>query len=732
VLHEKNYGVKLRKFIILISFMCFVLSLHSLGKLRVETIKELPSTYINIEVRDADGKYAPVLIVKSELKGLGFKNKGRLTKHPPEYDDRRHEYKFYLNVNQRVIEITHPDYEPLEVRLLADYSLEVSSQRWYEMALSNEPEKVYIPVNILTNPSDALKIIDEENLGTGQNFRLSIGKHNIVIEKEGYQNIYDEINVSEDNTLFQYQLMEIEDVSVQITSVPSRATVFINAIKIGNTPVATFYPAGEYPFKIEKKEYVTINKTINIQPTGFKENYQLEEDFGLIYITSSPQSLLDIYINDINTGEKTSFKFERKKPGEYKVQAKTNFYETKEQTFSLQRGENKKVNLNSIPIYATLTINTYENAFVELNGNKITELKNIKLEPMLVNIKVTMPKATPLEERIELKIGDVKILDLYPNISTGTIQVAVVPFDAFIELKGDAREHFTSKGMKIFKDIPIGTYELTVKHDGYKTFKEPLALEKDEKIQKQINLEEGSDILENMIFVQGRTRLMGSNNGNYDEKPVHAVTVYDFYIGKYEVTQKEWKAVMGSNPSNWKGDDLSVERISWYDAIEFCNNKSIQEGLTPCYSGKGKNTKCNFNANGYRLPTEAEWEYAARGGNKSKGYKYSGSNNIGDVAWYSGNSGEKTHKVGTKQANELGIHDMSGNIWEWCNDWYDKDYYNNSLKNNPQGPSNGDVRVLRGGSWRYSDYLCRSASRHGNSPDSYNDNYGFRFLKPVK
>ncbi|MDR2923307.1 MAG: formylglycine-generating enzyme family protein, partial [Treponema sp.] len=190
----------------------------------------------------------------------------------------------------------------------------------------------------------------------------------------------------------------------------------------------------------------------------------------------------------------------------------------------------------------------------------------------------------------------------------------------------------------------------------------------------------------NFVRVEGGTFQMGSNSGNDDEKPVHTVTVKSFSIGKYEVTQKEWYEVMGSNPSYFKGDNRPVECVSWYDAVEYCNKRSEKEGLTPAYtidkSGKDPNNtngdddikwlvRRNRNANGYRLPTEAEWEYAARGGNGSPGnYTYSGSNTAGEVAWYSSNSGGSTHDVGTRAANNLGIHDMSGNVYEWCWDWY--------------------------------------------------------------
>lgn len=213
-----------------------------------------------------------------------------------------------------------------------------------------------------------------------------------------------------------------------------------------------------------------------------------------------------------------------------------------------------------------------------------------------------------------------------------------------------------------------------------------------------------------MVFVKGGTFKMGSNNGDSDEKPVHTVTVSDFYIGKYEVTQKQWRDVMGTNPSYFSGcDDCPVEQVSWNDVQKFIK----------------KLNKKNWKK--YRLPTEAEWEYAARGGKKSKGYKYAGSDNIGNVAWYSENSYDKTHTVGTKRANELGIYDMTGNVWEWCNDWYDGDYYGKSPKSNPKGPKSGSGRVNRGGGRGTNAGCCRVADRIYNSP-GYSTSMGFRLV----
>ncbi len=225
-----------------------------------------------------------------------------------------------------------------------------------------------------------------------------------------------------------------------------------------------------------------------------------------------------------------------------------------------------------------------------------------------------------------------------------------------------------------------------------------------------IHVKDGINI--EMVKVEAGSFNMGATpemeNPNEDEKPVHRVTLTNnYYIGKYEVTQALWKIVMGSNPSNSKGDNLPVENVSWNDCQKFISKLNKLTGKS------------------FRLPTEAEWEYAARGGNKSRGYQYSGSNTIGDVAWYDGNSGSKTHAVGTKQPNELGAFDMTGNVWEWCQDWFNR--YSSSPQTNPIGAVSGSCRVYRGGSYYYSGY-CRCSCRFDGTPDFRNGDLGLRLV----
>jgi formylglycine-generating enzyme required for sulfatase activity len=233
-----------------------------------------------------------------------------------------------------------------------------------------------------------------------------------------------------------------------------------------------------------------------------------------------------------------------------------------------------------------------------------------------------------------------------------------------------------------------------------------------------------------MISVVGGTFPMGSTSGNSDEQPVHSVTVSGFLISKYEITQKKYQQVVSSNPSSFtSGTDAPsrpVEQVSWYDAVAFCNSLSDLAGLVRVYTSNGTDVTADFSKNGYRLPAEAEWEYAARGGNQSKGYTYSGSNDVNAVAWYGSNSGSTTHPVGTKAGNELGIFDMSGNVWEWCWDWYGS--YSSSAQMDPTGPSSGSYRVLRGGSWYNYDYGVRCADRNYYSSGA-RGNFGFRVAR---
>ena len=250
-------------------------------------------------------------------------------------------------------------------------------------------------------------------------------------------------------------------------------------------------------------------------------------------------------------------------------------------------------------------------------------------------------------------------------------------------------------------------------------------------------------IVPEMILVEAGSYEMGSTDGAADEQPVHTVHITrPFYFGTYEVTFEEYdrfcEDVVGRN----KPDDAGRGRgrrpvvgVDWDDAVAYCNWLSEKERLTPCYSGKGRVTRCDFAASGYRLPTEAEWEYAARGGPVSQGHKYAGSDDADDVAWYDSNSDGYAHPVGEKQPNELGLYDMSGNRWEWCWDWYAEDYYASSPSSDPTGPPPPSgakswelSRVRRGSAFGEGADHVRVAFRSYDDP-SYPGGNGFRVAR---
>ncbi len=236
-------------------------------------------------------------------------------------------------------------------------------------------------------------------------------------------------------------------------------------------------------------------------------------------------------------------------------------------------------------------------------------------------------------------------------------------------------------------------------------------------------------------FQMGNT---GAYSGENAEMPLRSVIISrDFLMSTYEITQKQYEEVMGTNPSSFKGENLPVEQVSWYDAVEYCNKLSEMEGLEKCYSGSGSTIVCDWNANGYRLPTEAEWEYAAKAGTRTDFYSGNLTNeycraidaNLEKIGWYCGNENFKTQKVGKKAPNDFGLYDMSGNVSEWCWDWYAA--YTDKPETDPNGASTGSSsRVRRGGSWNSVAYACRSAFRDSYGPAGVRDNIGFRVVRP--
>ena len=598
------------------------------------------------------------------------------------------------------------------------YSLKKEENKVFELY----PEDISASLTIKTNPEASVMFNGERYKGGVDKLIMLPQTISLSIEQEFCETIEETYTLQKGEKKILELYPEDISASLTITTNPEATVIFQRERYKGGIDKLVLLPQ-TISFKIEQEWCETIKKTYTLAKKEEKVFELYPEDISAkLTIKTHANATVKFNGKEYKGGidnlvllsQTISFKIEQE------------WCETIEETYTLKKGEKKVFELYPEDIAAILTVKTNANATVKFKGESyMGGFSNKKVAPQVLEIEVTMPKAETLKRVIALKPKAEETIEMYPEVQSGVIQVICIPSGAEIELLGDAGEHYTSTGRKTFTDMPIGKYELIVSIAGYKTHKEELHLTADETISKQIPLEERSDRPE-MVFVEGGTFQMGSTSGDIDEKPVHSVTLSDFNICKYEVTQGEYEAVMGTNPSKFKksGKDAPVEKVSWYDAVEYCNKLSDQEGLDCCYSDSGNNIKCDFNANGYRLPTESEWEFAARGGNKSIDYQYSGSNDPGQVAWYEINSGKKTHSVAGKQANELGIFDMSGNVWEWCWDMYGA--YSSGTQNNPRGSSSGSRRVSRGGSWCNRAGRCKLANRDTVRPVDTGRLLGFR------
>ena len=415
----------------------------------------------------------------------------------------------------------------------------------------------------------------------------------------------------------------------------------------------------------------------------------------------------------------------------YKVEA--GGYISKSGTFTISSSDMTPINVSLVSAMATVSV-TCPTPAVSLYVDK----KSVGTIPWTGSLKEGMhlieakkdgyrsqQRTINLSQQQKLDVAFTELAAIQGNLS-----VNYKPFGAEVYIDGNK----VGQSPRVFNGLLVGNHKVEIKKDGYGTDSKTVNILEGQTASLSgvlttnasssvasgtsftgntitIPIKDGISI--DMVRVEAGTFTMGATaemkHPADDEKPVHQVTLTnDYYIGKYEVTQALWQAVMGNNPSEFKGDNLPVEKVSWKDCQDFISKLNRITGKT------------------FRLPTEAEWEYAARGGNKSRGYQYSGSNNLADVAWYMDNSGDKTHAVGTKQPNELGIYDMSGNVWEWCQDWYGK--YSSSSQVNPTGANSGSYRVKRGGSWEIIDWGCRSSYRYSSVPDFCGSNLGFRLF----
>lgn len=516
-----------------------------------------------------------------------------------------------------------------------------------------------------------------------------------------------------------YELtLGIESATLIIRATPDEAAIYIDDEKVGTGYVRTQVSVGaEHRYKVKCEDYFPKEGVeIFTKKTEKTLNVELEPNFGWITVTTNPEGA-DVFVDGKKVGV-TPYVFEKIKRGNHKVEVKKERYATHVQMVTIQVGEQNDDLEN-------LTLEVEDVAYGRLSLYATPDGADIIIDGVFRG-------KTP--QTLELSAGkhevELSITGYNPKVQTVYIEEMETEVINVVLSKTREITVITDKdGDDVFVDGKLaGVSPLKVELDFGEHVVKATRGSKSASTKIDVKQVGGEDVVRLrllgnetytvngvsfvMVSVRGGTYNMGvlfnsDPDAGTDEDPLHEVTLNDYYIGKFEVTQELWKAVMGSRKGSFKGNNLPVENVSWDDCQNFINTLNQLTG------------------GNFRLPTEAEWEYAARGGEKSKGYKYSGSNNVNDVAWYSKTTNDSgTQQVGIKKPNELGIYDMSGNVWEWCYDFHA--YYPSDPQLNPTGPKSGDHRIIRGGSWYIEAKNARVTKRGHRKPNERDKYIGFR------
>ena len=509
-----------------------------------------------------------------------------------------------------------------------------------------------------------------------------------------------------------------------MTVKPANAIVYIDEVEqtVENGIMSKFLSYGKHSYRVAASLYQSEAGNVEMGRTKQNMEVNLKPAYGQLEICTTPENGAKVYID--NSGAvagTTPFTTDRLAGGSHTLLLQLSQYESQRMSVDVPfDGSTQKLTVPMSANFGTLTITSSQGShiFVDDEDKGLSPWKGrLSAGPHVVEARCVSHR--PTSQRVDVVRGEKQSIEIAaPTPIYGSLNVSSKPVGADVFVDGIK----VGTTPDVFTSILVGTRNIELRKEGYAVYRAQVNVaennvgELSTTLSKALNDNAGNAVIDrlisDMIFVKGGTFKMGATTEQWkeaksDEKTVHWVTLSNYYIGKYEVTQAEWKAVMGENPSYFEGlDNLPVEKVSWNDCQKF---------IAKLNAATGKN---------FRLPTEAEWEYAARGGNKSQGFIYSGSNDIDNVAWYAGNSGDKTHVVGMKQPNELGLYDMSGNVWEWCDDWYGN--YNSSPQTNPTGSSSGSGRVMRGGSFYYFAKGCRTSDRFVNNPGTADFRLGLR------
>ena len=610
-----------------------------------------------------------------------------------------------------------------------------------EVTISTEGNKEYYieaslnqlyPITIASNTADAEVYIDGTMVGrTNADCVLVVeevlpGEHTLRLVYGGASK-EQTINVNSGNVYFKQEVdikaAQPQYAVFQVT--PATAVIMLDGsiLQSENGTATKFLKPGRYQYTISAPDYHTERGEFTMSGSKVVKSITLRPNFGHLQITGNDASGATLIIDGKVIGTLPLATLPTLSNGIHNIQIIKAKYKPYATTVTI--GDNSTAMVTPIlqPNFARLTFTVEGDAEIWINDHREgrgscqcdLELGTYRIETRKEGCR-TWSRSLDVTSTVASKIALTA-----PQPIVGSLNITSSPMMASVNIDGQK----VGETPLLLDNIAIGTHKVEIVLNGYATWSRDITitegqtatldatLSKAAAVTTSTTASSGTGISDfcDMVFVEGGTFTMGATSeqgseADDEEKPTHSVTLSDFYIGKYEVTQAQWKSIMGSNPSKWKGDNLPVESVSWNDIQEFIQKLNQKTGKK------------------YRLPTEAEWEYAARGGAKSQGYKYSGSNHLDSVAWYWDNSGNKTHPVGQKVPNELGIYDMSGNVYESCQDRYDD--YSSASQTNPTGPSSGSYRVLRGGSWNNYAEGCRVSSRTCNTPSSGGSYNGFR------
>ncbi len=615
--------------------------------------------------------------------------------------------------------ITHPKYgDSNEV----EFNLEGGKE--YKL---NAELNISYPIFVSSNIIGADVYIDNIYMGrTDDSYTLTVkdiqlGTHLLRLE-HGSSSTERQIEVTGDNLTYRIEINTATSRPqyVVFEVVPKNAVVVIDQKSYmldadGCTQV--LLSNGTYNYQVSAKDYHSESGEFKVSGAKVEKSITLKPAFGWLNIAASG-TLKDanIFVDDNHIG-KTPISRSKLTSGTHHIRIVRDMYLTYEDNITISDGQELNYSASLAPDFATVTLSADTDCDIYVNdvfrgkspwsgtlstGTYIFEARKLGHRTTMLSKSIT---AVPAQQSYKLDA---------PTPIIGTINITCTPLKADVYI--DNKLVGTTPMMH---DLLVGEHKVTIRKEGYADyeqtvtvaegeFKDVIATLSEQKVAKATGAtftETINGLNLKMILVEGGTFAMGSNDGYDNERPVHIVTLDSYYIGETEITQAQWRAIMGSNPSSYTGDNRPVENVSWNEAQEFCKKLSELTGKK------------------YVLPTEAQWEYAARGGNKSKRYTYSGSNSVSEVAVYDTSSHSN---VKSKKPNELGIYDMSGNVFELCSDRYGD--YSSLSQANPQGPSLGSSRVLRGGSWHSGAGRCRVADRCSYNP-SYRDNgYGFRVV----